>query len=78
MGISLLTLVQLDANTNAFPGFVEACVRPLFSEGKGPFRWLALSGDPEDSYKTDARVREVMTDAGLAPPCWYKIDTVVT
>ncbi len=43
-----------------FPGFVEAYVRPLFCEGKGPFRWVALSGDPEDIYKTDAKVRELM------------------
>ena len=45
-----------------FPGFVEAYVRPLFCEGKGPFRWLALSGDPEDIYKTDRKVRELMPD----------------
>ena len=38
-----------------FPGFVPAYIRPLFCEGKGPFRWVALSGDPEDIYKTDAR-----------------------
>ena len=43
-----------------FSGFVEAYVRPLFCEGKGPFRWVALSGDPEDIYKTDAKVRELM------------------
>ena len=43
-----------------FPGFVEAYVRPLFCEGKGPFRWVALSGDPEDIFKTDAKVRELM------------------
>ena len=43
-----------------FPGFVEAYVRPLFCEGKGPFRWVALSGDPEDIFKTDAKVREMM------------------
>ncbi len=44
--------------TNAFefPGFVPAYIRPLFCEGKGPFRWVALSGDPEDIYKTDAAV----------------------
>jgi urocanate hydratase len=50
--------------TNAFdyPGFVEAYVRPLFCVGKGPFRWVALSGDPEDIYKTDAKVRELMPD----------------
>lgn len=45
-----------------FSGFVEAYVRPLFCEGKGPFRWVALSGDPEDIYKTDAKVRELMPD----------------
>ncbi|MEM5492974.1 urocanate hydratase [Hoeflea sp. AS16] len=46
----------------SFPGFVEAYVRPLFCEGKGPFRWVALSGDPEDIYKTDAKVKELMPD----------------
>ena len=45
-----------------YPGFVEAYVRPLFCVGKGPFRWVALSGDPEDIYKTDAKVRELMPD----------------
>ncbi|MCY4301751.1 MAG: urocanate hydratase [Aestuariivita sp.] len=49
-------------NAFGFPGFVEAYVRPLFCEGKGPFRWVALSGDPEDIYKTDAKVREMMPD----------------
>jgi urocanate hydratase len=43
-----------------FPGFVPAYIRPLFCRGVGPFRWAALSGDPEDIYKTDARVRELM------------------
>ena len=43
----------------AFPGFVPAYIRPLFCEGKGPFRWVALSGDPEDIYKTDAKVKEL-------------------
>ena len=43
----------------AFPGFVPAYVRPLFCEGKGPFRWVALSGDPEDIYRTDALVLEL-------------------
>ncbi len=42
-----------------FPGFVPAYVRPLFCEGKGPFRWVALSGNPADIYKTDARVKEL-------------------
>jgi urocanate hydratase len=41
----------------AFPGFVPAYIRPLFCEGKGPFRWVALSGNPEDIYKTDAKVK---------------------
>ena len=45
-----------------FPGFVEAYVRPLFCEGKGPFRWVALSGDPEDILKTDRKVRELIPD----------------
>jgi urocanate hydratase len=42
-----------------FPGFVPAYIRPLFCEGKGPFRWVALSGDPEDIYRTDAKVKEL-------------------
>jgi urocanate hydratase len=53
------------AARNAFPGFVEAYVRPLFCEGRGPFRWVALSGDPEDILKTDAKVRELMPDAPM-------------
>jgi urocanate hydratase len=44
----------------AFPGFVPAYVRPLFCRGVGPFRWAALSGDPEDIYRTDERVKELM------------------
>ncbi len=44
----------------AFPGFVPAYIRPLFCRGVGPFRWAALSGDPEDIYKTDAKVRELL------------------
>ena len=44
------------ADAFAFPGFVPAYIRPLFCEGKGPFRWVALSGDPEDIYKTDRKV----------------------
>jgi len=42
-----------------FPGFVPAYIRPLFCEGKGPFRWVALSGDPEDIYKTDAAILDL-------------------
>ncbi len=45
-----------------FPGFVPAYVRPLFCRGIGPFRWAALSGDPEDIYKTDAKVKELIPD----------------
>src|SRR5688500_7087962 len=45
-----------------FPGFVPAYVRPLFCRGVGPFRWVALSGDPEDIYKTDAKVKELLPD----------------
>ncbi len=45
-----------------FPGFVPAYIRPLFCRGIGPFRWAALSGDPEDIYKTDARVKEILPD----------------
>lgn len=49
-------------NAFAFPGFVPACIRPLFCRGVGPFRWCALSGDPEDIYKTDARMKELFPD----------------
>ncbi len=45
-----------------FPGFVQAYVRPLFCRGKGPFRWAALSGDPEDIYRTDEAVKELLPD----------------
>jgi urocanate hydratase len=49
-------------NAFDFPGFVPAYIRPLFCEGKGPFRWVALSGDPEDIYKTDAKVKELFPE----------------
>jgi urocanate hydratase len=48
------------ANAFDFPGFVPAYIRPLFCKGIGPFRWAALSGDPEDIYKTDAKVKELL------------------
>ena len=50
--------------TNAFdyPGFVPAYIRPLFCEGKGPFRWVALSGDPQDLYRTDEAILELFPD----------------
>jgi urocanate hydratase len=57
--------VALDAgvkNAFDFPGFVPAYVRPLFCRGKGPFRWVALSGDPEDIRKTDAKMKELFPE----------------
>ena len=57
--------VALDAgvdNAFAFPGFVPAYVRPLFCEGRGPFRWVALSGDPKDIHRTDDLVLELFPD----------------
>jgi urocanate hydratase len=57
-----LRQVALDAGVArafAYPGFVPACIRPLFCRGKGPFRWVALSGDPEDIYRTDAKIKEL-------------------
>jgi urocanate hydratase len=58
--------MALDAgcrNAFDFPGFVPAYVRPLFCRGVGPFRWVALSGDPEDIHRTDAKVKELIPDA---------------
>ena len=49
-------------NAFAFPGFVPAYIRPLFCRGVGPFRWCALSGDPEDIYRTDEMMKEVIPD----------------
>ncbi|GAB4466039.1 MAG: urocanate hydratase [Burkholderiaceae bacterium] len=49
-------------NAFDFPGFVPACIRPLFCEGKGPFRWVALSGDPEDIDRTDAKIKELFPE----------------
>ncbi len=50
------------ANAFDFPGFVPAYIRPLFCRGVGPFRWAALSGDPEEIYKTDARMKALLPD----------------
>lgn len=50
------------SNAFDFPGFVPAYIRPLFCRGVGPFRWVALSGDPEDIYKTDEKVKELIPD----------------
>lgn len=59
-------------NAFDFPGFVPAYIRPLFCEGKGPFRWVALSGDPEDIYKTDRKVLEMFHED--EPLCrWIKM-----
>lgn len=49
-------------NAFNFPGFVPAYIRPLFCEGKGPFRWVALSGDPEDIYKTDEALKKLFPE----------------
>ena len=58
--IRQMALEEGVANAFDFPGFVPAYIRPLFCRGIGPFRWVALSGDPEDIYKTDAKVKELM------------------
>jgi urocanate hydratase len=60
--IRQMALEQGVTNAFDFPGFVPAYIRPLFCEGIGPFRWVALSGDPEDIYKTDAKVKELIPD----------------
>jgi urocanate hydratase len=60
--IRQMALEEGVANAFDFPGFVPAYVRPLFCKGIGPFRWVALSGDPEDIYKTDAKVKELIPD----------------
>ena len=63
-GNNIRQMAKDEGLTNAFdfPGFVPAYVRPLFCRGIGPFRWVALSGDPEDIYKTDAKVKELIPD----------------
>ena len=60
--IRQMALEEGIANAFDFPGFVPAYIRPLFCEGIGPFRWAALSGDPEDIYKTDQKVKELIPD----------------
>ena len=63
-GNNIRQMAQDEGCVNAFdfPGFVPAYVRPLFCRGVGPFRWVALSGDPEDIYRTDAKVKEIIPD----------------
>src|SRR5699024_6397439 len=58
--IRQMALEAGEASAFDFPGFVPAYIRPLFCRGIGPFRWAALSGDPEDIYKTDAKVKELI------------------
>ena len=60
--IRQMALEEGVADAFSFPGFVPAYIRPLFCRGVGPFRWCALSGDPEDIYRTDAKVKELMPD----------------
>lgn len=60
--IRQVALDQGVKNAFDFPGFVPAYIRPLFCEGKGPFRWVALSGDPEDIYKIDEKVKQLFPD----------------
>lgn len=60
------------ANAFAFPGFVPAYIRPLFCEGKGPFRWAALSGDPKDIYRTDRLILELFPE-NQALARWIKM-----
>jgi urocanate hydratase len=63
-GNNIRQMAREEGVDNAFeiPGFVPAYIRPLFCEGIGPFRWVALSGDPEDIDRTDARVKELLPD----------------
>lgn len=63
-GNNIRQMAKDEGLTNAFdfPGFVPAYIRPLFCRGIGPFRWAALSGDPNDIYKTDAKVKELIPD----------------
>jgi urocanate hydratase len=63
-GNNIRQMAKEDGVTDAFdfPGFVPAYIRPLFCRGVGPFRWAALSGDPEDIFRTDARVKELLPD----------------
>ena len=60
--IRQMALEEGVADAFDFPGFVPAYIRPLFCRGVGPFRWVALSGDPEDIFRTDAKVKELLPD----------------
>ena len=61
--IRQMALEEGVADAFSYPGFVPAYIRPLFCRGIGPFRWAALSGDPEDIFRTDAKVKELMPDS---------------
>ncbi len=63
--IRQMALEEGVSNAFHFPGFVPAYIRPLFCRGVGPFRWVALSGDPQDIYKTDAKVKQLIDDKHL-------------
>ncbi|MCP4788850.1 MAG: urocanate hydratase [Gammaproteobacteria bacterium] len=63
--IRQMALEEGVSNAFDFPGFVPAYIRPLFCRGVGPFRWVALSGDPQDIYKTDAKVKQLIDDKHL-------------
>jgi len=60
--IRQMALEEGVSNAFNFPGFVPAYIRPLFCQGIGPFRWAALSGDPQDIYKTDAKIKQLIPD----------------
>ena len=60
--IRQMALEMGESHAFDFPGFVPAYIRPLFCRGVGPFRWAALSGDPEDIFRTDAKVKELLPD----------------
>ena len=64
-GNNLRQLAKDAGDAFDYPGFVQAYVRPLFCRGKGPFRWAALSGDPQDIYRTDEMVKELIPDDPL-------------
>src|SRR5699024_5963462 len=63
-GDNIRQVAKLEGAEHAFdfPGFVPACIRPLFCEGKGSFRWVALSGDPEDIYRTDQLIKDLFPE----------------
>src|SRR5436189_6427620 len=73
-GNNIRAQAEIAGMTNAFdfPGFVPAYIRPLFCEGKGPFRWAALSGDANDIYETDKKILELFPE-NKALARWIKM-----